>query len=219
MSDEELIARLRDKNCCETSCNCDEAADCIEEYACAFANLQREYDARGERIEVLVKDRDEAEQRGYANAMEAERKLHEAALAAIARHLAPGDELVAQATAALEPLAKLADDMDLHATDEWDESELLYDTKSLITALLARISALTAHNADLAAQNRDATKAIARMRDRLARMEGAGRDAAEDWEECLAHVLTILGEKPDWYDHEAQAIAYFRAALTDGGSE
>jgi hypothetical protein len=158
------------------------------------------------------------------------------ALAAIARHLAPGDDLVAQATAALEPLAKLADDMDLHATDEWDESELLYDTKSLITALLARISALTATVADLQTEReahhanpadfrywegryRDEAAENATLRDRLARMEGAGRDAAEDWEECLAHVLTILGEKPDWYDHEAQAIADFRAALTDGGSE
>ena len=31
MTDEELIARLRDKNCCESpSCNCDAAADRIE---------------------------------------------------------------------------------------------------------------------------------------------------------------------------------------------
>ena len=58
MSDEELIAWLRDLNVVlgKDAFAC--AADRLEEYARAFANLQREYDARGERIEVLVKERD-----------------------------------------------------------------------------------------------------------------------------------------------------------------
>jgi hypothetical protein len=59
MTDEELILRLRkyavDYGQFGPAL---EAADRLEEYARAFANLQREYDARGERIEVLVKYRD-----------------------------------------------------------------------------------------------------------------------------------------------------------------
>jgi hypothetical protein len=58
--DRELIARVRDTN--NPICDTDRiaAANRIEEYAKAFANLQREYDARGELIEALVKGHDEA---------------------------------------------------------------------------------------------------------------------------------------------------------------
>ena len=87
MTDKELIARLR--GVCD--CNID-STPCIAEEECrdAFAAADRiealhnewRFHADGwsdalDRIEVLVKERDEAEQRGYANAMEAERKLHE----------------------------------------------------------------------------------------------------------------------------------------------
>ena len=57
-----------------------------------------------------------------------------AVLAAIAK-LAEGDGLV-------ERLQKLADDMGKHATEEWDESEL-------VNAAIAHIAALTAQVADL----------------------------------------------------------------------
>lgn len=73
------------------------------------------------------------------------------ALAAIARHLAAGDDLVAQAEAVLSPLSKLADDMDRHATDDWDESELICNAGNVIRALLARLSALTARVSELEA--------------------------------------------------------------------
>ena len=50
-------------------------------------------------------------------------------------------------------------------------------------------------------------------RDEVERLRGAGKDAADAWEECLGHVVAALGEKPDWYGHEAGLIADFRAAL------
>jgi multidrug efflux pump subunit AcrB len=62
MTDEELLEMLRNNvGVSEAACRAArEAADRIEEYAKAFANLQREYDARGELIEALVKGHDEA---------------------------------------------------------------------------------------------------------------------------------------------------------------
>ena len=41
-----------------------------------------------DRIEALTKERDEAEQQGYANAMEAERKLHEGRITKLEAELA-----------------------------------------------------------------------------------------------------------------------------------
>ena len=58
MTDEELIKQLLDWSEFDEGKINDTravAADRIEEYSRAFANLQREYDARGERIEALVK--------------------------------------------------------------------------------------------------------------------------------------------------------------------
>ena len=47
------------------------------------------------------------------------------------------------------------------------------------------------------------------------KLRGAGKDAADDWEECVGHVVAALGHKPDWYDHEIASIAEFRAAITE----
>lgn len=41
----------------------------------------------------------------------------------------------------------------------------------------------------------------------------AAKDAADDWEECLSHVVSALGHKPDWWGNEVAKIAAFRAAL------
>lgn len=54
ISDAILIARLRWK----AGAYAKEAADRIEEHSRAFANLQREYDKRGNQIEALVKDKE-----------------------------------------------------------------------------------------------------------------------------------------------------------------
>lgn len=56
MTDEELIARLRAWDGTPFDDDAEADADRIEEYTHAFANLQREYDARGERIEALVNE-------------------------------------------------------------------------------------------------------------------------------------------------------------------
>lgn len=66
MTDEELIGRLRDKNCCESpSCNCDAAADRIEALMKREAKLSVLLDAAGsvadiqkhraERLEAALK--------------------------------------------------------------------------------------------------------------------------------------------------------------------
>ena len=63
--DRELIARLRNPKTFDglpPTSDIKEAADRIEEYAKAFANLQREYDARGERIAELERSLDVAVQ-------------------------------------------------------------------------------------------------------------------------------------------------------------
>ena len=38
-------------------------------------------------------------------------------------------------------------------------------------------------------------------------------DAADDWQECLGHVVTALGGKPDWHGAELQKIAELREAI------
>lgn len=59
----------------------------------------------------------------------------------------------------------------------------------------------------------EAEAEAATLRDEVERLRGVGKDAADAWEECLGHVVSALGEKPDWYGHEAGSIADFRAAL------
>lgn len=71
MTDEELIKKLRDKNCCESpNCNCDISADRIEALACDLAAakeiiaLMEESQKRDERrIEALIADVKDAKAR------------------------------------------------------------------------------------------------------------------------------------------------------------
>ena len=139
---------------------------------------------------------------------------------AIARHLAPGDDLV-------ERLLRVQ----WSVTGEPCANGNVDETCAHEAA--ARISALTAHNADLAAQNRDATKAIARMRARLARMEGGPMD-----DDAPAAIIGEIGNQIHnlscelhGNDEVADRLSGLagrlwnaakqlpaRAALTDGGS-
>jgi hypothetical protein len=148
-----------------------------------------------------------------------------AAIAAIARHLAPGDDLVERATA----LASIIEEYTYRTSDVEAAPELL-------RALLARISALTATVAEVAREGKPADHALvdkyrrggsgifnfpddvaaiirkldaaeaeaATLRDRLARMEGALRQLKDN-------------AKGPWVPSSVVG-AIVDAALTDGGS-
>lgn len=123
---------------------------------------------------------------GAVNAKRLLRELEADALAAIARHLAPVDDLA--------EVEKVRDWLDKCA--EHGGARAYRNAADTITALLARISALTAaaaekqklaeeataqlvlkHSRTVAAEQENAT-----LRDRLARMEGAG----DDWDALMS---------------------------------
>lgn len=88
------------------------------------------------------------------------------------------DDLAERAGKVLEPLSKLADDMDRHATDEWDESELICSVGNLIRSLLARIAAMEA--------------TIKGLEDRAAQAE---QDAAALIDKALAAETALAAER------------------------
>lgn len=101
------------------------------------------------------------------------------------------------------------------------KSKLATDT---IAALLTRISAQEKEIKELDSKKDDyalkwhlACEEAAKQEDRVAKLVEAAKDAADDWAECLGHVVTALGEKPDWYGHETQAIREFRAIIAETG--
>ncbi|WRH62089.1 MAG: hypothetical protein RSE12_17205 [Fuscovulum sp.] len=147
-------------------------------------------------------------------------------LPAIARHLAPGGDLVERATAVLIVL-------------QGARTPTRKRAASTITALLARVSYLTAQVAETQtdrdkwfegagahhvasmkqAQRADQAEAeVSRLRARLARMEGAHEHAME--------ACRIIDEVvKEGHDNTGKMILHFltavepaRAALTDGGS-
>lgn len=98
-----------------------------------------------------------------------------AAIASLEAMQTPHDDLIAQA-------AKLADDMELHATEEWDESELLHSMiAALVKAEAARVKATQQFSN--AQRMLDAAEARAQKaqeeRDEWARVAGGGCDASD----------------------------------------
>jgi chromosome segregation ATPase len=126
MSDKELIARLRDKHCCESpNCNCDEAADRIEALTAEvrrwhglFDEKHRlmleekaKADALTEQLEAARADAKEAE--AYAEELEKEIELNEQEACMVEDDLIKADkeidDLKAKLAKAVEALRQIAE--------------------------------------------------------------------------------------------------------------
>lgn len=131
------------------------------------------------------------------------------AIAAIARHIAPGDDLVER------------------LNDPWQHSEeLCREAAACIAALTATVErrgrmhkSLSKRFAEANSARKAAEAENARLRARLARMEGALRTA----EAALADIGDAEREPNDdlaWCERRAaDALPWVRAALTEGETE
>ncbi len=119
---------------------------------------------------------------------------------------------------ALQNLLKANNAMQAENERFWTANLALQRSRDAAEAKLAEVTGKYQHAsamADAFCAKLDAAEAtVATLTAQVEAMRGAGRDAAESWQECLGHVVSALGEKPDWYDAEITAIADFLAALT-----